>query len=196
MATREHEHRYAVLRGTGGVGKTTLAVELARWLSRSHRCQRVAFASLETIHDDRSLLDALGRQLLPEGEKFSVAEYANLDEALQPVERALRDHSTVIVIDNVETVLPEISDQQSAISDQPEESGEQRTRKQSDIPNQQSTLINLQSSIFHLCSRLLAADPATRIVFTSRESLPEPFAAPETTLELGRLSERAAGRVV
>jgi len=196
MATREHEHRYAVLRGTGGVGKTTLAVELARWLSRSHRCQRVAFASLETIHDDRSLLDALGRQLLPEGEKFSVAEYANLDEALQPVERALRDHSTVIVIDNVETVLPEISDQQSAISDQPEESGEQRTRKQSDIPNQQSTLINLQSSIFHLCSRLLAADPATRIVFTSRESLPEPFAAPETTLELGRLSERDAVRLV
>ena len=74
-------------------------------VSRPRRCQRVTFASLETIHDDRSLLDAMGRQLLPDGDKFSVAEYADLDEALQPVERALRDHPTVIVIDNVETVL-------------------------------------------------------------------------------------------
>jgi hypothetical protein len=52
---------YAVVCGTGGVGKTTLAVELARWLARSARFRRVAFASLEEVHDDRALLDALGR---------------------------------------------------------------------------------------------------------------------------------------
>lgn len=64
-----------------------------------------SYARLERLHDDRSLLDALGRQLLPEGGQYSVAEYPSLDKALQPVERALRDHATVLVIDNVETVF-------------------------------------------------------------------------------------------
>jgi hypothetical protein len=66
-----HDHPYAVVRGQGGMGKTTLAVELARWLVRTGRFRRAAFVSLETVSDVRSVLDSLGRQVLPEGANWS-----------------------------------------------------------------------------------------------------------------------------
>ena len=97
---------YAVIRGRGGEGKTTLAAELARWLVLTQRYAQAAFVSLEQYSDARGLLDALGRQLLP---SYSVAEHADLKTALQPVAQALRDRRTVIVLDNVESVLPEIA---------------------------------------------------------------------------------------
>ncbi len=100
-----HGQPWAVVRGTGGSGKTTLAVELARWLTRTARFERAAFVSLEHHRDARALLDILGHQLLPEGDKYSVAQFESFDKALQPVERALRDHPTVIVLDNCESVL-------------------------------------------------------------------------------------------
>ena len=49
---------YAVVRGQGGEGKTTLAVELARWLVRTNRFRRAAFVSLEQYTDARSVLDS------------------------------------------------------------------------------------------------------------------------------------------
>src|SRR5262249_9118633 len=49
--------RYAVVRGRGGEGKTTLAVELARWLVQTRRFDRAAFVSLEEYSDARSILD-------------------------------------------------------------------------------------------------------------------------------------------
>src|SRR2546427_3152441 len=55
-----HDHPYAVVHGQGGMGKTTLAVELARWLVRTGRFRRAAFVSLETVSDVRSVLDSLG----------------------------------------------------------------------------------------------------------------------------------------
>jgi hypothetical protein len=103
------EQRYAVVRGRGGEGKTTLAVELARWLVQTRRFERAAFVSLEEYTDARGVLDALGRQLLPEGEKWSVAQFSDLKEARLEVERALRDRRTIIVLDNLESVLPGIS---------------------------------------------------------------------------------------
>jgi len=63
-----HDQSYVVVRGVGGAGKTTLAVELARWLVRSKRFGHAAFVSLETVHDVRAELDSLGRQLLPEAQ--------------------------------------------------------------------------------------------------------------------------------
>jgi hypothetical protein len=60
--------RYAVVRGRGGEGKTTLAVELARWLVQTRRFERAAFVSLEEYTDARGVLDSLGRQLLPQGD--------------------------------------------------------------------------------------------------------------------------------
>ena len=80
--------RFAVVCGTGGEGKTTLAAELARWLVRSSRFGRVAFVSLEHVQDIRAVVDALGQQLLPEGTNWSVAQFKDQDQALQHVDRA------------------------------------------------------------------------------------------------------------
>jgi hypothetical protein len=102
------------VRGQGGMGKTTLAVELARWLVRTGRFRRAAFVSLETVSDVRSVLDSLGQQVLPEGANWSVAQYPDLRQALQPVQRALADHPTLLVLDNLESVLPDASGQTPA----------------------------------------------------------------------------------
>ena len=153
-----HRERYAVVRGQGGAGKTTLAVELARWLVRTNRARRAAFVSLEQYTDARTVLDSIGRQLLPD---YSVAPYGDdLKQALQPVERALADRATIIVLDNMESVLPNAGEEQNTIKE-----------------------------LFDLCQKLLDADPATRIVFTSRESLPAPF---QREIGLGALSRADA----
>ena len=109
------------------------------------------------------MLDVLARQLLPDGDKYSVAQFDSLDAALQPVARALRDDPTLVVIDNVESVLAAGAPA---------------------LP------------IFALCQRFLDADPATRLIFTSRERLPAPFNRGRCTLELGRLRNDDAIRLV
>ena len=153
-----HRERYAVVRGQGGAGKTTLAVELARWLVRTNRARRAAFVSLEKYTDARTVLDSIGRQLVND---YSVAPYGDdLKQALQPVERALADRPTIIVLDNLESVLPKADEEQNTIKE-----------------------------LFDLCRKLLDADPATRIVFTSRESLPAPF---QRSVALGALTRADA----
>jgi AAA ATPase domain len=166
-----HDHPYAVVRGQGGMGKTTLAVELARWLVRTGRFRRAAFISLETVSDVRSVLDSLGRQVLPEGANWSVAQYPDLRRALQPVQRALADHPTLLVLDNLESVLPDTSGQTPAAA----------------AP---------VAELWRLCQDLLNADPATRLLFTSREALPEPFAHRRADMVLGALSQADAVALV
>lgn len=158
---------YAVIRGQGGAGKTTLAAELARWLVRSNRFRRAAFVSLEQYSDARSVLDSLGRQLLPKGENYSVAQYADMKQALQPIERALNERATIIVLDNLESVLP-------------------------DATGQPPPGVEPVEELFDLCRKLLDANPATRIVFTSREPLPAPFDNPRCDRPLGALSRTDA----
>lgn len=170
-----HEQNYAVVRGTGGAGKTTLAVELARWLVRIERFNRVAFVSLEDYTDARGLLDYLGRQLLPEGEQWSVAQYSDLTQAFQPVRRALSDQNTLLVLDNLESVL----------------AAPAGTADLTDMmPNMLAT--SEINAIWHLCQDLLAANPLTRIIFTSREPLPAPFNQKRCDIQLGALSELEA----
>ena len=166
-----HDEPYAVVRGQGGAGKTALAIELARWLVRTGRFGRAAFAAMDKIHDARAVLDSLGQQLLPDGDTYSVAQFRDLEKARQPVERALRDHSTIIVLDNLESVLPDASGQ-AAPGAAPIE------------------------DLFALCRALLKADPATRIVFTSREPLPQPFNAARSHIGLGALSKNDAIELV
>lgn len=87
---------YAVIRGSGGLGKTALATELARWLVQSGRFQQAAFVSVEpqNVQDVKGVLDVIGRQLVT---GYLVAQYGDdLTAALRRIERALRDFSTVI----------------------------------------------------------------------------------------------------
>jgi tetratricopeptide (TPR) repeat protein len=164
----ELEH-YAVIRGGGGMGKTALAAELARWLVRSGRFARAAFVSVEpqNVQDVKGVLDAIGRQLLPQ---YTVAQYGNdLDAALQPVERALRDFPTLILLDNMESVLPDSEGKNPAGAAD-------------------------ASGLLALCEKLLAASKKTRLLFTSREVLPAPFA--RHTVELGRLHQDEAIQLV
>ena len=166
-----HTEPYAVVRGQGGAGKSTLAIELARWLVRVGRFRRAAFVSLEQYTDARTVLDSLGRQLLPEGDSWSVANYPDMKQALQPVERALADHDTIIVLDNMESVLPDQTGQ---------------------LPPGAAPI----EELFDLCKKLLEAGSATRIVFTSRESLPAPFDNKRREIGLGPLSREDAIKLV
>ncbi|HEY3227755.1 MAG TPA: tetratricopeptide repeat protein, partial [Roseiflexaceae bacterium] len=161
-----HVHPYAVVRGQGGVGKTTLAAELARWLVRTGRFHRAAFVSLEHISDTRTVLIGLGQQLLPEGDRWHVGLDDDLDTARQQIDRALRDHPTLIVLDNMESVLPDPSGQAPAAAPIDE--------------------------LLGLFQKLLEAGPATRLLFTSREALPAPFDHAQRTIGLGALSRTDA----
>jgi tetratricopeptide (TPR) repeat protein len=158
--------RWAVVRGQGGEGKTALAAELARWLVRSQQVRRAAFVSVELCSQKDALLDALGRQLL--GADYSAAKYENPEQALLPIERALREQPTLLVIDNMESVLlppyleaPELLSEEAALELQ---------------------------AILALAQRLLRTGE-TRILFTSREDLPAPFDARPQTWELHRLEK-------
>lgn len=159
---------YAVIRGSGGMGKTALAAELTRWLVRSNRFERAAFVSVEpqNVQDVRGVLDVIGRQLTP---KYTVAQYKTLDEALLPVERALRDHPTLILLDNLESVLPDSAGVNPAGA--------------ADV-----------TELLDLCAKLLKASTNTRLLFTSREVLPKPFDT--NTVELGRLHKDEAIQLV
>jgi hypothetical protein len=166
------QEQYAVVRGSGGLGKTALATELARWWVQSGRCQRGVFVSVEpqNVQDVPGVVDSIGRQLV--GDHYTVAQYgSDLDQALQPIERALRDFATVIVLDNLESVLPDAEGHNPAgVADVTE--------------------------LLALCQKLMDADPRCRLLFTSREPLPAPFAKARCTVPLGRLSEVEAVQLV
>lgn len=158
------ELSYAVVRGRGGEGKTTLAVELARWLVRTKRFARAAFVSLEQYTDARGVLDRLGQQLL--GPSW---QHPQFDEALLLVERELRERATIIVLDNCESVLAEYSPTKP----------HQAEHEENHVPLAASSCspsCDFVDEIAPLCQTLLRADARTRLVFTSREALPEPFA--------------------
>jgi tetratricopeptide (TPR) repeat protein len=158
------QERWAVVRGQGGEGKTALAAELARWLVRSQQLRRAAFVSVELCSHKDAVLDALGRQLV--GADYSAAKYDSPEKALLPIERALREQPTLLVIDNMESVLlPPYLESPELLSEE--------------------AALELQE-ILALAERLLRAGE-TRIVFTSREALPAPFDAQRQRWELHQL---------
>ena len=165
------QSNYAVIRGSGGLGKSALAIELTRWLVRSGRFGRAAFVNVEpqNVQDVRGVLDAIGRQLLP---SYTVAQYGNdLAAALLPVTRALHDFPTLILLDNLESVLPDQAGNNPAgVADVTE--------------------------LLDLCQQLLAAADTCRLLFTSRERLPAPFAADRNTVTLERLNQAEAIQLV
>ncbi|MBO3709191.1 MAG: tetratricopeptide repeat protein [Candidatus Accumulibacter sp.] len=177
--------RYAVVRGQGGEGKTALASEFARWRVRSRQVQRAAFVSLETHGDRQAVLDALGCQLV--SEKYSVAAHASFEAALAEVERPLREQTTLLVLDNLESVLaPPFAF--LTVGSQPPHNESSDSALAADERER-------ADEILQLAARLLACGE-TRLIFTSREALPAPFAGDRQRLELDRLSRTDAVQLV
>ena len=160
---------YAVVVGQGGEGKTTLAVELARWLVRTGRYKRAVFVCMEDIYDVRTVVDQIGRQLLP---NFSVAEYDDAKKALLPIEGQLKEEPTLVLLDNMESILPP-KDMEQAARLEPEALEE----------------------FFAMCGRLNAVAD-TGFLFTSREALPKPFDSGRQTVTLSRLDKKDAINLV
>jgi tetratricopeptide (TPR) repeat protein len=160
------QERWAVVRGQGGEGKTALAAELARWLVRSQQVKRAAFVSVELCSHKDAVLDALGRQLV--GADYSAAKFESPEQALLQIERALREQPTLLVIDNMESVLlPPYLETPDLLSEE--------------------AALELQA-ILALAQRLLRAGE-TRLVFTSREALRAPFDANSQRWELRQLGK-------
>ena len=162
---------YAVVRGQGGEGKTALAAEFARWMVRSHQVRRAAFVSLETHGNERAVLDAIGKQIV----QMEFTATGDLAVAIQQVERTLYEESTLLVVDNVDSILlPPYLETPEALY---EEAGREL------------------KAVLALCARLLKVGD-TRLVFTSREALPAPFDADRHRRELLRLDREDAVRLV
>jgi tetratricopeptide (TPR) repeat protein len=173
-----HE-RYAVVRGQGGEGKTALATEFARWMVRSHQVRRAAFVSVEGLEKNvaESVLDKLGTQLVKRGFSTQADCQGDIEKAAREIERVLREQPTLLVIDNMESILLPPLIEASTLQALSEEAREEL------------------KALLTLCERLLKAGD-TRLVFTSRESLPAPFDAARHQRELRQLDRDDAVKLV
>jgi len=172
LLRHEASGHYAVIRGQGGEGKTALAAEFARWMVRSQQIRRAAFVSVETYGNTAAVLDSIGRQLVP---GYSVATFKDLEQAILPVERALIEQPTLLVIDNMESILlPPYVETPKALSEEARHELE---------------------AILNLCARL-NTEGDTRLIFTSREALPAPFDAERNRRELHQLDRDDAVKLV
>ncbi len=94
-------HGIVVVHGLAGQGKTALASEAARWLTRIGRFEQAVFVSFEQGGDALHAISEMGRAL--RGEAFyGVPEPQRLAELRQ----LLAASSTLLVWDNFESVLP------------------------------------------------------------------------------------------
>ena len=171
--------RYAVVRGQAGEGKTALAAEFARWMVRSQQMRRVAFVSVEGLEKNltESVLDKLGHQLVKPGFSTQADCKGDLGSAEQEIERVLREQPTMLVVDNMESILlPPFVEEQTP------EALSQEAREE-------------LKAILVLCVRLLKAGD-TRLVFTSREALPAPFDGERNRRELHQLDREDAVKLV
>jgi tetratricopeptide (TPR) repeat protein len=163
------EQSVAIIQGEGGEGKTSLAVELARWLVLTSRMDQAVFVNVERNPDIRAMIDSIGQQLL---NNYSVASYGQdiWDAALRPVNRKLKDNRTVIVFDNMENILPTMHGLMTV------------------DPQIIQDVVQLSNHVLNIGS--------TRIIFISREPLPPPFDKRSQICHLGRLSTTDAIQLV
>ncbi|MBU1724199.1 MAG: tetratricopeptide repeat protein, partial [Gammaproteobacteria bacterium] len=163
---------YAVLRGQGGAGKTTLAVELARWLVQSRRFERCAFVSVEQYTHPDYVLEQLLQQLVHPNHNFA-AEYASdTDQALQAIRRVLENERLLIVVDNVEALLAD--------------------------GGNVGAVLQLLAKLLPPPSPTLPPQggQGARVLFTTREALPAPFHHKAREIVLGALSVTDAKALV
>jgi len=96
------ERATVFLRGPGGGGKTAAATALAVWLARCRRYRHLAYVGGDDAGDPRALLEAIGRQLLPRGERWSVDRFPTLWQALDHLRQNLRPRPVLIVLDQLD----------------------------------------------------------------------------------------------
>ncbi len=179
---------YAVVRGQGGEGKTALVAELARWMVRSHQIRRAVFVLVETHSHVAAVLDSLGRQLVT---NYSVATFDDLEKAILPVERALAEQATLLVVDNMESILELPHHVGESLRDS-QPASERRGHVSEALTEDARRELD---AILRLCARLNAKGD-TRLVFTSREALPAPFDAERHRRELHQMDREDAVKLV
>ncbi len=92
-----------VIHGFGGVGKTALVRETADWLTRTKMYDAASFISFEHGGDAATLLSAFGTFL---GVYDSNYNPNDTKAALAKVEPALKQKRTLVIADNLESILP------------------------------------------------------------------------------------------
>jgi tetratricopeptide (TPR) repeat protein len=95
--------RIVVVSGFGGIGKTTLAHEIADWLTRTKMYDRACFISFEQGGDASVLLNALGNVLAINDGNYHAYDPAAALAILAPL---LKKQHVLIIADSVESVLP------------------------------------------------------------------------------------------
>ncbi len=155
--------RQVILLGEHGEGKTTLATELARRLFSAGRVERVAYVSMEIHHDARGARYAVGQQLVP-GYRLAVSQDPRL--GLQLLERVLRERPTLVVVDDLDVVLP-----RSAVA-APERGAPDPSVFEPTVFEQ-----------FLVLGSEMAKVGETHLILVTRERLPEPFHRHEIFLE-------------
>jgi len=199
------QESYAVVRGQGGEGKTALACEFARWLLRSQQIRRAVFVSVEHHSTPAAVLDALGRQLVP---GYSFATFDDWDKAVQPVERALQEQTTLLVIDNMESLLPPpylAATTPEALAEDARQALDgilslcERLLRSAKLAlqNAGNQVFSAKQALHSDATRVGAReDWGFRIVFTSRETLPAPFDGQRNRRELRELSKNDAVKLI
>ena len=103
----DQNSRLATITGPGGIGKTRLAIELARQIiaqepkpgldleaSQSHFADGIFFIALESIHPDESFLPAVAEAI-----------GLRLDHEEQQLHNYLQDRKMLLILDNLEHLL-------------------------------------------------------------------------------------------
>jgi hypothetical protein len=195
-----------VFLGEGGEGKTTLAVELARWLVETHRFDQAAFVSVEQEASLHSVFSRLGRQLVSD---YVARSANNDDDGRRLIEEVLVDRDTLLVIDNLESIVG--THRESTNTARPDNtSGEPMSvsPRVSELPvqsvtpsespddksiNPEPATDDVLAPLFDLLAELNWIGK-TRMVFTTRTPLPAPFDGHH--IRIDRLSEGDAVELV